>query len=356
MEMSAKPEKTFGSSSFLTIPPPVRISRSGSRESFATDLSLLSLSSFTSEVSNVRLRNVLGDRDEDQYEMDPMDPVLVRYREEMLEKMLESHSLHIPHFQGGKGRHTTKTNSKIRSVSEDRSDGESPAGHCPFSRFPTRSEELLLADCKCPRRRFYLFKSFSTADVTSLHEMQSGALKSCASQAWLPSVYVQMIQTRRKHLEELKQLDLDFNEFRPQPHELTPPQPENSSPAQSSHKSRLMARANIHVTKVNKKTNETSPTTSENLMLKFASLSEENLPLLSVRKSASPFLRKLRFSREIGKRIRDDLLRKLGRQKQKLITKVDLEREKGKPVTKYERNFMIFHWLQSLDEDSFDEP
>lgn len=33
----------------------------------------------------------------------------------------------------------------------------------------------------------------------------------------------------------------------------------------------------------------------------------------------------------------------------------DVEKDKGKPLTKYDRNMMIFSWLQNLDESSFDK-
>lgn len=36
----------------------------------------------------------------------------------------------------------------------------------------------------------------------------------------------------------------------------------------------------------------------------------------------------------------------------KHMTFLDIERERGKPLSKYERNMMIFNWLHSLDENS----
>jgi hypothetical protein len=32
------------------------------------------------------------------------------------------------------------------------------------------------------------------------------------------------------------------------------------------------------------------------------------------------------------------------------LTAADLERERGRPLSKYERNMMIFNWLHTLDE------
>jgi hypothetical protein len=84
--------------------------------------------------------------------------------------------------------------------------------------------------------------------------------------------------------------------------------------------------------------------------------SAENIAALGHRQLQHPFARKLRVSKELGRRLRDDLLRKLrlsSKADQKTVTNIDLERDKGRPVTKQERNFMIFHWLQSLDDDSY---
>lgn len=37
------------------------------------------------------------------------------------------------------------------------------------------------------------------------------------------------------------------------------------------------------------------------------------------------------------------------------LTVSAVERDRGKPLTKYQRNMMIFNWLQSLDEDTFQQ-
>lgn len=36
------------------------------------------------------------------------------------------------------------------------------------------------------------------------------------------------------------------------------------------------------------------------------------------------------------------------------LTIRDVERERGKPLSKYERNMMIFNWLHSLDDAAFE--
>lgn len=36
------------------------------------------------------------------------------------------------------------------------------------------------------------------------------------------------------------------------------------------------------------------------------------------------------------------------------LTLRDVERERGKPLSKYERNMMIFNWLHTLDDSAFE--
>lgn len=36
------------------------------------------------------------------------------------------------------------------------------------------------------------------------------------------------------------------------------------------------------------------------------------------------------------------------------LTAKDVERDRGRPLTKYERNMMIFNWLQTLEETAYD--
>lgn len=102
-------------SSHLNIPSS-RIARSSSRESFATDISLLSLSSFTSEMPSTRhtseqqSTSTFADRDDLELDFDK-DNELARYREDMLEKMLESHSLAMP-----KSEHVSFINMSIFRV------------------------------------------------------------------------------------------------------------------------------------------------------------------------------------------------------------------------------------------------
>ncbi|KAG8202066.1 hypothetical protein JTE90_010430 [Oedothorax gibbosus] len=64
------------------------------------------------------------------------------------------------------------------------------------------------------------------------------------------------------------------------------------------------------------------------------------------------------ISNELGRTIRHELQISAvgfhGTNKTLSLTVKDVERDKGKPLSKYERNMMIFNWLQSLDENAFD--
>ncbi|XP_015915816.1 uncharacterized protein [Parasteatoda tepidariorum] len=65
------------------------------------------------------------------------------------------------------------------------------------------------------------------------------------------------------------------------------------------------------------------------------------------------------ISTELGRSIRHELQISAvgfhGANKTLSLTVKDIERDKGKPLSKYERNMMIFNWLQSLDENAFDQ-
>lgn len=65
------------------------------------------------------------------------------------------------------------------------------------------------------------------------------------------------------------------------------------------------------------------------------------------------------ISTELGRSIRHELQISAvgfhGTNKTLSLSVKDVERDKGKPLSKYERNMMIFNWLQSLDENAFDQ-
>lgn len=62
---------------------------------------------------------------------------------------------------------------------------------------------------------------------------------------------------------------------------------------------------------------------------------------------------------ELNRCIRDELdlssLGFRGANRTLSLTVKDVERDRGKPLTKFERNMMIFNWLQSLDENTFEQ-
>ncbi|GIY83508.1 uncharacterized protein CDAR_221561 [Caerostris darwini] len=75
--------------------------------------------------------------------------------------------------------------------------------------------------------------------------------------------------------------------------------------------------------------------------------------------SRHPPLPQFHISTELGRSIRHELQISAvgfhGVNKTLSLTVKDIERDKGKPLSKYERNMMIFNWLQSLDENAFDQ-
>lgn len=205
-----------------------------------------------------------------------------------------------------------------------------------------------------------LYKSFSTSDVPSKNEFDGivadNLIKRVTSQIWIPSDYVQIIHCRKQHLKDLK--DYNFDDFQNCKDYLTPTESDSNPEISFSNKPQSV---------VKKKSNKATTLTKDGSNLSSSSTKSASTNLLPdyyqdlmLNKRSSGvglFLKKLKFSKEMGRRIRDDLLRKLTKRKhQNSITKHELDTEKGRPLSKYERNFVIFHWLQSLNEDSFDEP
>lgn len=70
-------------------------------------------------------------------------------------------------------------------------------------------------------------------------------------------------------------------------------------------------------------------------------------------------LPQVQVTTELNRNIRDELdlssLGFRGANRTLSLTVKDVERDRGKPLTKYERNMMIFNWLQSLDENTFEQ-
>jgi hypothetical protein len=130
---------------------PEHISRAASRESFASDASVISFSSIATELRQHGRRR----SQEDLLDLD--DPEMVRYRDEILDKMLESQSLALPKTALG----GFKRSSRQRRTLTTRNNGGK-------TQDANESDEELLQECAMfdPKTRGTLYKSFSMSDIT----------------------------------------------------------------------------------------------------------------------------------------------------------------------------------------------
>lgn len=129
---------------------PEHLSRAASRESFASDASVISFSSVTTELRQHGRRK----SQEDLLDLD--HPEMVKYRDEILDRMLESQSLALPRTAlGGFAKRSTQQ----RRAGRNDGDRTTKAND---------SDEELLQECVNfdPKTRGTLFKSFSMSDVT----------------------------------------------------------------------------------------------------------------------------------------------------------------------------------------------
>lgn len=349
--------------------PSNRMARSTSHESFATDVSCLSLSSFTP--SDVGSRTKLDDRIQtsDDIETDTVsntNPVMIKLRENMLEQMLECDSLSLQKLPD---KSSSTSHNRQRSMSNDKSNVTASSttmknddDHLKI----TSSEKDLIRLCGEPKSRGSMYKSFSTTDLTfTIENFDLSLVKHCTSQAWIPSDYAQIVQCRKKHLKDLKeQNSVDIAQFAASIEADADSDFKSSSNAGQDEKSSRCGDRSIaddqgknrqpRLFDRHRYGGEPGEFTCDANRQQFfcrKAASDENIPRQgSNKRIGGIFMKKLKFSKEIGRRIKDDLLRKLGKHKQHLITSVDLEQEKGRPLSSLERNFIIFHWLQSLED------
>lgn len=154
VEAPPKAKELSGGSSFLSIP---QISRTGSHESFATDISLLSLSSFASESCNARHRHSFDKEDEDSENGE-----IIKHREDIFEKMLESGNFPEP----------VKSDRNLKKL------GGTAKNKCRRPAIEIKvsesEQELMTKSNKTgdARQHTKLYKCFSTTDVTTIHEIE----------------------------------------------------------------------------------------------------------------------------------------------------------------------------------------
>lgn len=326
------------------------IPRSPSHESFATDLSLMSLSSLGSEIVRVRGRSTRTHPASDALDSgDEMrrSPVImeggvgswVARNAKFVARSGNSSLLQVPPEQyGGK-----------RAVTED---------------VLYEEENEAIRNCGALSSMLGLMRSFSTSDLDQNVLLSEGEqLRSSVSEMVLNSwkhydvPYGRLEYTSRSCSTWVAVGDISTTSQLPSPQTLAGYAAENPEMT-----------AIDFVRAINKKVRQMyirRRLESTYKALERLTRSELSLDLPSIAvpvppgATAQPPLPQFSLSTELDRSIRHELQISSvgfhGANKTLSLTVKDIERDKGKPLSKYERNMMIFNWLQSLDENAFDQ-
>lgn len=327
------------------------IPRSPSHESFATDLSLMSLSSLGSEIVRVRgrgPRNPAGSDALDSGDEMRRSPVImeggvggwVARNAKFVSRSGNSSLLQVPPEQyGGK-----------RAVADD---------------VLYEEENEAIRNCGALSSMLGLMRSFSTSDLDQniLQSSEGEQLRTSVSEMVLNSwkhydvPYGRLEYTSRSCSTWVAVGDISTTSQLPSPQTLAGYAAENPEMT-----------AIDFVRAINKKVRQMyirRRLESTYKALERLTRSELSLDLPSIAvpvppgATACPPLPQFSLSTELDRSIRHELQISSvgfhGANKTLSLTVKDIERDKGKPLSKYERNMMIFNWLQSLDENAFDQ-
>lgn len=372
-----------------------RILRSPSRDSVTTDLSLMSLSSLGSSMSKtpVKMETTpipsVPEVVKSNYRMSAASDDRQSWNGTDIEDMVDqSEPIRGPspnpdtsYSRGGGGITVIATNignmrsSSSSSIRGSRNNLQVPSEHygllgsrkgiVGLSETLFEEESDLIRSCGALSSVLGLRRSFSTSDITQTTQADPDLLKSSASEIVLCSSGSGGAGGgARDDLSTQGRLDYASRSCSTwvavgdmaSTSQLPSPQ---GNPGQVSDSPAITAAE--FVRSVNKKVRQTY--IKRRLLTTYKALeriaqSELNLQACKCDLAALGKVSKSQVSREILKLLRKDFDPHgpglLGAVKSLSLTVKDVEREKGKPLTKYERNMMIFNWLHSLEDTTYD--
>ncbi|XP_022253975.1 uncharacterized protein LOC106469031 [Limulus polyphemus] len=321
------------------LPPPscgtTVVPRSPSHDSFATDLSLISLSSLGSEIGQLRSsmmrtsRN--GEGPEESLRQSPLPAEFVWGR------------------AGAKGSRGSK-GSLFLIPSEQ---------HAPVTKRTISGEVLfeeeteVIRNCGALSSFLGLMKSFSTSDITQIITEESGSLRPSTSELALCDwEQFDLSNARLDNTSRSLSTWVAVGDVASSSHMASPlPQFQFGSLSSNITPAEL-------VRSVNKKVRQRyirRRILSTYKALERLTHSEVNLLKVSKQRETRVNVPKVQISSDLDRRdVQLPSLSFRGPNKNLTLTVKDIDREKGRPLTKYERNIMIFNWLQNLEENTLE--
>ncbi|XP_022250927.1 uncharacterized protein LOC106467103 [Limulus polyphemus] len=311
------------------------IPRSPSHESFTTDLSLMSLSSLGSEIGKAKTSLIInaknGESSDESLKLSPQ-PGKFTLNEGSLGNSCGS-LLQVPRDHYGVRNRTTVV------------------GEVLFE-----EESKLIRDCGALSSVLGLVKSFSTSDINHTINVEEDSLRPCSSEAAVCDWGKYGLQnvgldgTSRSLSTWVAVGDVLSTSQLPSPQPSSGPFEEVTS-----------ITASEFVWSVNKKARQMY--IRQRVLSIYKTLKRLTQSELDLNKAISEHEIKINIphveiSPELSQSIRSEVgiygLGFRGSNKNLSLTVKDIERDKGKSLTKYERNMMIFNWLHNLDENVFE--
>ncbi|XP_076372062.1 uncharacterized protein LOC143257372 [Tachypleus tridentatus] len=325
------------------LPQPTTVSnvvpRSPSRDSFATDLSLMSLSSLGSEVSRMRsglMRNPRNGEGPDESPRQSPQPA----------EMLWGRS-GVRSSRGARGCLLQVPSEKHRPVTKRTISGE----------VLFEEETEAIRNCGALSSLLGLMKSFSTTDITHITPEENESLRPSTSEVALCD-WGQFVFSSRRLDPNSRSLstwvavgDVASSSY------VASPQPQLSFVGDAYP---IINPAEM-IRSVNKKVRQKyirRRVLSTYKALERLTHSDINLLKKSQQQDTTTGVPQVQISTDIDHCVPSEVhipsfgIR--GPNKNVTLTVKDIDREKGRPLTNYERNMMIFSWLQNLEENSFE--
>lgn len=310
------------------------IVRSPSHESFATDLSLMSLSSLGSDLGLVKgkgLKN--GGEGEDNMRRSPrmLECGIGGWAATKGNKFFKGNFLQVPSEYGDKNWHSK--------------------GHETL--FEEESE--VIKNCGALSSVLGLMKSFSTSDIVNCSITENENPRLTVSEIALCSwSRYQLPHGRLEYASRSCSTWVavgDVSSISQLPSPQTQPGSVGESPAITA--AELIRSVNKKVRQLYIKRRVLSTYKA------LERLTQSQLSLDSASHPSFPNVPQVQISTELNNSICNEVdiasIGFKGNAKTLTLTVKDIERQRGKPLSKYQRNMMIFNWLQSLDENAFDK-
>ncbi|XP_023216964.1 uncharacterized protein [Centruroides vittatus] len=308
------------------------IVRSPSHESFATDLSLMSLSSLGSDLGLVKEKSIRNGGEGENLRRSPrmMEGGIGGWASTKGSKIFKGNFLQVPSEYGDKNWHK---------------------GHETL--FEEESE--VIKNCGALSSVLGLMKSFSTSDIVNCSLNESENLRLTVSEIALCSwSRYQLPHGKLEYASRSCSTWVavgDMNSISQLPSPQTQPGSIGESPAITA--AELIRSVNKKVRQLYIKRRVLSTYKA------LERLTQSQLSLDSASHPTLPNVPQVQISTELDTSIRNEVdiasIGFKGNAKTLTLTVKDIERQRGKPLSKYQRNMMIFNWLQSLDENAFDK-